>query len=320
MTEAPKTKAVPRVEVPLLELKAQDTSIQSTDSWVPATLHAGDAAPPAMPPVLIIEPSHGWVPINLRDLWQYRELLYFLVWRDIKVRYKQTVLGAAWAILQPVMTMAVFTVFFGRLGGMSKLADVPYPLFVFSALLPWTFFAQAVTHGGESLIAESRLITKVYFPRLIVPCAAVGGLLLDFALAFVIMVGMLSWWGVAPTVQVLLLPILFVAMIGAAIGVASFLSALTVAYRDFRYVVPFTVQLWMFASPVAYPLDIVPAAWQPLYALNPMAGIISGYRSALLGQSVAWIPLCVSLVATCVILLGGAAYFRRVERRFADIV
>lgn len=270
--------------------------------------------------VTIIEPQPGWRAINVRELWKYRELLYFLTWRDVKVRYKQTVLGAAWAIIQPVMTMVVFTVFFGRLGGMSQFSEVPYPIFVYSALLPWTFFANSVTQSGQSLITGANLVSKVYFPRLIIPFASVGAGLLDFALSFAVMLCLMVFYGVSLTANALALPLCVVGTILAAIGVGTFLSALAVAYRDFRYVIPFMIQIWMFASPVAYPLKVVPAKWRLIYALNPMTGIISGYRSALLGERFYWDCLFVSLLVAIVLFIAGAVYFRRVERRFADIV
>lgn len=271
-------------------------------------------------PVLVIEASTGWQAINFRDLWRYRELLYFLTWRDVKIRYKQTVLGAAWAVIQPVMTMVVFTIFFGRLGGMSQFADAAYPIFVYSALLPWTFFAGAVSQSGQSLISAERLLTKVYFPRLIIPWSAAGGLLVDFAISFAVMLVLMIYYGVPPTMNLLLVPLLVLGTLTAALGVGTFLSALAVAYRDFRHVIPFMVQIWMFVSPVAYPYDIVPEKWRLLYALNPMAGIISGYRSAILGEPFRWGAIGISFAVALTSFIVGAAYFRRVERRFADIV
>jgi lipopolysaccharide transport system permease protein len=253
-------------------------------------------------------------------LWRYRELFCLLTWRDITVRYKQTVLGAAWAVLQPVMTMIVFSVFFGRLGGMSRHTDVPYPIFVYAALLPWTFFSAAVSQSSQSLIASQNLLTKVYFPRLIIPWSCVGGLLLDFAISFAVMLALMVVYHVFPTWNIAFVPLLTLGTVLAALGAGTLLSALTVAYRDFRYVIPFLVQIWMFASPVAYPAEIVPPAWQLAYAVNPMAGIISGFRSALLGEPCRWGPVLVSLAVALVVFFAGAFYFRRVERRFADIV
>jgi len=272
------------------------------------------------PPVLVIQPTRGWQAIDLGELWRYRELLYFLVWRDVKVRYKQTVLGAAWAVLQPLMTMVVFTVFFGKLGGLAKHTDAAYPIFVYAALVPWTFFAGSVGHGAHSLVGSAHLLTKVYFPRLIVPLASVGGLVVDFAISLAVMLLLMVYYGVAPTANLAMLPLLIAATVLAAVGVGTYLSALTVAYRHFRYVVPLLIQIWMFVSPVAYPFHIVPERWRLVYALNPMAGIISGYRSALLGEPFAWAAMGVSAAVAVVVLFLGAAYFRRVERRFADIV
>jgi lipopolysaccharide transport system permease protein len=268
----------------------------------------------------VIEARPGWRTIDIAELWRYHELLYFLTWRDIKVRYKQTVLGALWAILQPVLTMVIFTVFFGSLGGMSTHVDNPYPVVVFAALLPWQFFATAVTQSGQSLIASSNLISKVYFPRLIVPFASVGGGLVDFAISFAVMFLLMLGYGAMPSASVLLLPPLIVVTIVTALGVGTLLSALAAAYRDFRYVIPFLVQIWMFASPVAYPLEVVPEKWRLLYALNPMAGIISGYRSALLNEPIQLGPILVSSFVAVGLFVAGTAYFRKVERRFADII
>lgn len=273
-------------------------------------------------PETIIRPTSGWRTLDLRELWRFHELLYFLTWRDIKVRYKQTVLGAAWAILQPVMTMLVFTVFFGRLGGMERNQHVAvaYPIFVYAGLLPWQFFATALQQGGQSLINSANLISKVYFPRLIVPFASIGVALVDLAISFGVMVILMMAYGVPFTGRLAVLPLCVLGTIVAAVGTGTLLSALTVSFRDFRYVVPFLVQIWMFASPVAYPFEVVPAEWQLLYAVNPMAGIISAYRSALLDQPFHWGAISVSHVSASVIFTAAVLYFRRVERRFADIV
>ncbi len=265
-------------------------------------------------------PRSGWQAVNFAQLWRYRELLYFLVWRDIKVRYKQTVFGAAWAVIQPVMTMIVFSVFFGRFGGMARHVDVPYPVFVYAALVAWTFFAFAVTNAGMSLIASTNLVGKVYFPRLLIPLAAVGGGLVDAAISCGVLFCLLAFYGVALTPGVLLLPLFALGVAVTAAGVGTLLAALVVAYRDFRYVTGFLVQLWMFASPVAYPLEIVPERWQLVYALNPMVGLIGGFRAAALGDAVRWDCVGVSLLSSLVLLAAGLLYFRRVERRFADII
>ncbi|MGQ0633580.1 MAG: ABC transporter permease [Planctomycetaceae bacterium] len=287
-------------------------------------------------PVVVIRPTAGNRAINLAELWRARELLFFLAWRDIKVRYKQTVLGVAWAVIQPVLTMVVFTVFFGRVGGLARYtpANIPYQVFVYAALLPWQFFAFALTHGGLSLIQSERLISKVYFPRLLLPCATVGTGLVDFAISCGVLASMMWWYAVAPTINLLLLPVLVAGMVLGALGAATLLASLSVAYRDFRYVIPFMVQVWMLSSPVAYPLNLVgkslahrfpdrPALAYLLklaYALNPMAGIIDGFSSALLGLPFHWDTLAVSLGTATALFVLGLWYFRSVERRFADIV
>ncbi len=277
----------------------------------------------AEPPLMVIEPTPGWRLVNLGELWRYRELLFFLTWRDIKVRYKQTVLGLAWAVIQPVMAMVVFTIFFGKLGKLDQFTTAAYPIFVFAALIPWNFFGQAVSQSGQSLITEANLLSKVYFPRLIIPCASVGSLLVDFAVSFAVMLGLMVWYEVPPTLNLLMVPVLVLGTIFTALGAGTILSALAVAYRDFRYMIPFMVQIWMFASPVAYPSNVVPERWRLVYAINPMAGIISGFRSAMLGdehEPFQWGQMGVSFSVAVVLFLIGAFYFRRIERRFADIV
>ncbi|MBS0209188.1 MAG: ABC transporter permease [Planctomycetes bacterium] len=264
----------------------------------------------------------------LPELWRYRELLYFLTWRDIKVRYKQTVLGAAWAILQPVMAMVVLNIFFGELGGMNKSTDVWYPLFLYAGLLPWTFFATAVGQSANSLIGNSALLTKVYFPRLLVPAATILAALVDFAIAFGVLLVLMVWSGTKFTLGLLLVPPLMLAMVLAALAVGAFLAAATVRYRDFRYVVPFLLQMWMFASPVAYQLDQnkllaqhhLSESWRLVYALNPVAGPILALRAAVLGEPWPGVELAISLASTVALLLLGLRYFLRVERQLADIV
>jgi lipopolysaccharide transport system permease protein len=271
-------------------------------------------------PAVVIRPSRNWVALNLRDLWAYRELLYFLTWRDIKVRYKQTVLGAAWAILQPFLTMVVFSVFFGRLAKVPS-EGVPYPIFTYCALLPWNYFAGALDRAGNSLVGSANLITKVYFPRLVVPMSAVLAGLLDFAIAFVVLIGMMLFYGIVPTAAVLALPAFILLAMVTALGVGLWLSAMNVQYRDVRYAIPFLVQFWLFASPVAYPSTLVPERWRTLYGLNPMAGVVEGFRWALLGSGRAPGPmLTVSAGVAVVLLVSGTFYFRRMERTFADIV
>lgn len=267
----------------------------------------------------IIQPSRGGLAaLRLEELWAYRELLYFLAWRDVKVRYKQTVLGAAWAILQPVLTMVVFSVFFGALGKIPS-DGLPYPIFTFTALLPWQLFAYALTHSSQSLVGEARLITKVYFPRLIVPLASVMGGLVDFGVAFAVLLVLMASFGIAPGPQIVLLPLFVALAIGAALAVGLWLSALNVRYRDVRYTVPFLAQLWLFLSPVAYPSSLVPERWQGLYGLNPMAGVIEGFRWALLGSAPPVATIYVSAALTALLLAGGLYYFRSTERVFADL-
>ncbi|MBZ5684375.1 MAG: ABC transporter permease [Acidobacteriia bacterium] len=267
-----------------------------------------------------IEPSKGWISLGLKDLWQYRELLFFLTWRDIKVRYKQTALGAAWAVIQPLFTMLVFTLFFGRLAKVPS-DGVPYPLFSYSALLPWQLFAYALTESSNSVVANERLITKVYFPRLVVPLASILAGLVDFVIAFTLVIGMMVWYGVRPTWAVLTLPFFVIFAMVTALAVGLWLSALNVQYRDVRYTLTFIVQFWLIASPVAYSSTLVPARWRPFYGLNPMAGVIEGFRWALLGKAQApGAMLWVSVMVVTVVLVGGLYYYRRMEKTFADVV
>ena len=272
------------------------------------------------PPVTIIEPREGWPAPDLRELWSYRELLFFLVWRDVKVRYKQTALGASWAIIQPFFTMVVFSLFFGKLAGVPS-DDLPYPIFSYAALVPWTFFAQGLTQSSNSLVASQNLIKKVYFPRLAIPTATVLAGVVDFVLAFVVLLGMMAFYGIVPTAQVVWLPALLLLALVTSLGVGLWFSALNVMYRDVAYVVPFVVQLWLFATPIAYPSSMLPEPWRTLYGLNPMAGVVEGFRWTLLGTETAPEPmLAVSALAAVAILVGGAFYFRRMERSFADEV
>ena len=274
----------------------------------------------AFSPVLVLEPSTGLVRPNLTDVWAYRELLYFLVWRDVKVRYKQTVLGAAWAILQPVMTMVVFSIFFGRFAKMPS-DGVPYPVFAFAALLPWQLFAYALSESANSLVGSQNLITKVYFPRLIVPLASALAGLVDFAIAFIVLLGLMWHYGIVPTRAVVLLPLFVVLALATALAVGLWLSSLNVKYRDVRYTIPFLTQFWMFATPVAYPTSIVPERWRALLGLNPMAGVVEGFRWALLGRAEGPGPvLAVSVTVVALMLVGGLMYFRQIERTFADLV
>lgn len=272
------------------------------------------------PAAIVVKPSPRWRALDFAELWRFRELAFFLTWRDVKVRYKQTVLGLLWAVLQPVMTMLVFTLFFGRLGGMAEATEVPYPIFVYAALLPWQFFSTAVSAAGQSLVGASNLISKVYFPRLIVPTAATGAALVDFVISLGVMAVLMAWYGYAPSAWTLLLPLLMLLTLVAALGIGTLLAGLTVAYRDFRYVIPFAMQMWMLASPVAYPLSKVPEVWRLLYAVNPLAGLIGGFRAALIGEPMPWAELAVSVGSAVVLLVVGVFYFRSVEKRFADIV
>jgi lipopolysaccharide transport system permease protein len=274
-------------------------------------------------PVLVIRPSRGIGFPDLRALWQHRELLYFLVWRDVMVRYKQTVIGASWAILQPVLTMAIFAVVFGHFARIPS-DGVPYPIFAYAALLPWTYFSQAVTRSAGSLVGNAGLITKVYFPRMIIPLASVMAPAVDFALALVPLVlcgGLIRWYDVELHRSIVTLPLFFVMMVAAALAVGLWLAPLNAKYRDIGHTIPFLTQVWLYASPVAYSLSLVPEQWRLLYGLNPMVGVIEGFRWALLGRDdpdLAVIALGASVVL--VLLLGGLVNFRRMERRFADVV
>lgn len=281
--------------------------------------------PPSEPPAadeIVLRPSTGWVSLRLPELWRYRELAAFLVWRDVKVRYQQTVLGVAWAFIQPFFTMLVFSLFFGRLGGMvDKLPPgLPYPLFAFAGLVVWTYFAFALTHGADSLVASANLLKKVYFPRLILPLAAVGAGAVDFLIALLTLGGMMAYYGFAPGWQIVFLPLFVLLTAVTSLGIALWLSALNVQFRDVRYTLPFLTQLWLFATPIAYPASIVPEKWRALYGLNPMVGVVEGFRWSLLGVGDPPGPmLAVSVIAAAVLLASGAFYFRRMEKAFSDL-
>ena len=270
--------------------------------------------------VTILRPNRGWVALNLSEIWAYRELLYFLLWRDIKVRYKQTVLGAAWAVIQPLFTMVIFSLFFGKLAGVPS-DGLPYPIFAYAALVPWTFFANTLTQASNSLVMDANMIRKVYFPRLIMPAATILAGLMDFVLAFSILIGMMFFYGIVPTLNIVWLPALLLLTIIASLGTGLWLSAMNVQFRDVRYTVPFLVQAWLFATPVAYPSSLLPEPWRTLYGINPMAGVVEGFRWALLGTESAPGPIIIvsSLVAIAS-LIAGAFYFRRMEKTFADVV
>jgi len=274
----------------------------------------------APPPAVRIQASRGWVPLRVGEIWAYRELLYFLVWRDVKIRYKQTALGAAWAIIQPFLTMVVFSIFFGRLAKIPS-DGIPYPLFAFAALVPWTFFANGLNQASNSLVGSAALVKKVYFPRLVIPLASVLSGVVDFVLALTVLVGMMAYYGFVPSARIAFLPLFFLLALMAALAVGLWLSALNVEFRDVRYTLPFLTQLWLFVTPIAYPSSLLSEPWRTLYGLNPMAGVVEGFRWSLLqsggrpdGMIIA------SSIATVLLLIGGAFYFRRMERTFADVI
>ena len=270
--------------------------------------------------VIRIEPSKGWVYLGLRELWAYRELVYFLIWRDVKVRYKQSVLGAAWAIIQPFFTMVVFSIFFGKLAKMPS-DGIPYPLFSYAALVPWAFFANGLNSASNSLVSGSNLIKKVYFPRLAMPIAAVMGGAVDFVLAFLMLIAMMFYFGITPTINVLWLPFFLILAFMASLGTSLWFSAMYVQFRDVRHIVPFLTQIWMYATPIVYPSSLLPEPWRSLYGINPMAGVVEGFRWALLGVGQSPGPIIiVSSFAAFMLMFFGAYYFRRLEKTFADVV
>ena len=284
------------------------------------TIETPTDSPPLPVPTTVIQPSKGLISLKLKELWDYRELLYFLIWRDIKIRYKQTVLGAAWAILQPLLTMIVFTIFFGRLAGVPS-DGIPYPVFSFAALLPWQLFARALTESSNSLVGNQGLITKVYFPRLVIPMSAVLAGLVDFAISFVVLLIMMVYYGIIPNIHILTLPLFLLLAIATALAVGLWLSALNVIYRDVRHTIPFLVQFWLFLTPIAYPTSLVPEHWRTLYGLNPMVGVVEGFRWALLGKEGGVGPVVLaSALVVAVLLVGGLFYFRRMEKTFADVI
>jgi lipopolysaccharide transport system permease protein len=270
------------------------------------------------PPVVRIQASHGWVSLKFREIWEHRELIYFLAWRDVTIRYKQTIFGATWAIIQPFLTMVAFSLFFGQLAKIPS-DGIPYPIFSYTALLPWNYFATALSKSSNSLVGSANLISKVYFPRLLLPIASVLPALLDFAIAFVVLLGMMVYYGIKPTPAILLLPVLLLVSVMCALGTGLWLSALNVEYRDVGYVVPFLTQLWMVATPVAYPSSLLEEPWRTLYGLNPMVGVIEGFRWALLGTHPPEVLLVLSASVSLLLLVSGAFYYRRAERTFADI-
>ncbi|MGE5139155.1 MAG: ABC transporter permease [Rudaea sp.] len=273
-----------------------------------------------MPPMTVVQPTSGWASLQLRDLWEYRELLYFLVWRDVKIRYKQTALGIAWVVLQPVLTTLIFTVVFGNLAKIPS-DNLPYAVFALAGLVPWNYFSGALSRGGVSLVNSSHLISKVYFPRLVIPLASVLAGLLDMVIVLALLFALMLFYGVTPTLSIVLLPFLTLLAITTALGVSLWLSALNVQYRDINYLIPFFVQFWMYATPVVYPASLIPERWRPFYALNPMAGVVEGFRWALFGAGDP--PLAaigMAAVTSLLLVLSGAFFFRRMEKTFADIV
>ncbi len=271
-------------------------------------------------PENVIMPTRGWVSLRLGELWKYRELLYFITWRDVKVRYKQAVLGIAWAIIQPLMTMVIFSLIFGQLAKLPS-EGLPYPVFIYCGLLPWQLFAGALQKGGTSLVGNAHLITKVYFPRLIIPLSAVAGGLVDFAISFVVLFGLMIYFGIAPSWSILLLPLFVLFTVLTALAVGLWVSALNVHYRDVQHIIPFMVQAWMFISPVAYSVELIPEGlWRILYGINPLTGVIQGFRWALLGGHPPDELMAVSIIVVGVLLLSGLFYFKRMEKTFADVV
>jgi lipopolysaccharide transport system permease protein len=270
--------------------------------------------------VVFIKPSRGWALPQIRDVWAYRELLYFLVWRDLKVRYKQTILGVLWAIIQPFFLMVIFSIFFGKLAKIPS-EGIPYPIFAYTALLPWSYFAQSLNSCSESLVGNSHLITKVYFPRFIIPVSSILSGLVNFAISFSILLAMMFYYHIIPTSSVLLLPLFIVIAMATALGAGLWLSALNVQYRDIRYAISFLVQFWFFATPVVYPSSLVPEKWRLFYSLNPMVGVIEGFRGALVGKGqIMGLMFIVSIIVTTLLLITGTFYFRRMEKGFADVV
>lgn len=304
-----------RIDVPMIK------SSDAVSSAGAAPAAEGDAVGQAELPLTLIEASGGWQPINVRELWEFRELLFFLTWRDVKVRYKQTMLGAAWAVLQPAMMMVVFTVFFKKMANLSS-GDLPYPVFAYLGLVPWTFFATGMANAGNSVVGSERLITKIYFPRLAIPFAAVAAAVVDFLIAFALLLVLMLGYGIMPGLNMLLMPVVFLPIMLTALGVGTLLAALNVAYRDFRYVIPFLTQMWMFATPTVYmqPDTTTGGALKTLLALNPLTGLIASFRTACVGGSMDWRQWGVATAASVVVFLLGCLFFRRMERGFADVI
>jgi lipopolysaccharide transport system permease protein len=306
----------------VVELERNDRTspkmtVNSTSSPIPFRRSNVDSAVKSN---TVIEPSKGLFHLDLAELWLYRELLYFMAWREIKIRYKQTVIGAAWAIVQPLLTMLIFTIVFGQFAKIPS-DGLPYALFAYTALLPWEYFSQAISRSGGSLVNDANLIRKVYFPRLIIPLAAVVTPLVDICLSFTILLGMMAWFGFAPTLGVLMLPLFLLLAVVTALSVTLWLAPLNVRFRDVRYAIPFLIQVWMYASPIAYPVSLIPEQWRLVYSLNPLVGVIEGFRWALLGnESPDFTAIAVSTIAVLMFLSGGLIYFKRMEQTFADVI
>ena len=271
-------------------------------------------------PVIYLKPSTGWLPLDFGELWRYRELIFFLTWRDIKVRYKQAVLGIAWAVLQPLLTMAIFTIIFGVLLN-TPSQGLPYPLFALTALIPWQLFSTALQRSSISLVGNANLITKIYFPRIAIPLSTIFAALIDFVISFVVLLGVMAFYRVWPGLMILWLPLFILLSLLTSLAVGLWLSALNVQYRDIQHMVPFLIQVWMYASPIVYPIETIPAGfWRGIYSLNPMVGVIQGFRWALLGGTHPDITLIISIIVVLILLISGLYYFRRMEKTFADIV
>jgi len=271
-------------------------------------------------PTTVIEPQHGWNRFGLKEMWGYRELLYFLVWRDLKVRYKQSFLGAAWIIIQPLVTMFVFTLFFNRLLGVGSGSDLPYPIVTYAALLPWTYFANSLSRCSTSLVANKNLIAKIYFPRLLIPVSGVLPGLVDFAISFVLLLVMMVVFRIPPTIEIIFLPFALLLALITALGVGLWLSALHVQYHDVQYIAPFLIQIWMYATPIIYPISAIPIKWRWLYSLNPMVGVVQYFRRVLLGDPTFGGLNWISVLITILIFATGLLFFYRMQRTFADVI
>lgn len=304
-------------------MTAMSTEFPQIDKAADSAMPAGGACSPPDPPaalVTVIEAPRGWLSLNLRELWRYRDLLWLLVWRDFSVRFRQSVLGVGWAVVRPVLSVLVFTVIFGMVAGLPS-DGIPYPLFSFAAMMPWLYFSSALANATNSVVGGGALLTKVYFPRLVLPLASVAAGLADFAIQFVLLLGLMFWYGVAPSWNAVLAPLFVLDCVLVSLALGLWLTALNVKYRDIGQLVPFLVQVWMYLSPVVYSSSMIPERWRPLYALNPMVGVIDGFRWAVLGQNPPdWTMMAISTVVMAVLLTGGACYFRKTEATFADVI